>query len=126
MSGSNKFSVGPTKYSKGGWLEFSFYAVGSSPEKRIALILVDEQSSTEGPLMVCTCNFPDTDPVDGCVWIKNWSENEGIFEALIECGIGTPTKRHHDASRVIAHELRLSDEVHAEARRVIDGLLATA
>jgi len=39
------------------------------------------------PMAVATVNIPEAMLQEGEVWIKNWSENEGIYEALMAAGI---------------------------------------
>lgn len=112
--------VGPTKYGAHGHLVFSFYAVGAQPDERIAIVLMDDDGT---PILTCTVNFDDL-PQQGCVWIKDWSENVGILHALIKANVGTPTGRKHEAGYVHAHELRLSNDVYVAARAKIKRLLA--
>lgn len=38
-------------------------------------------------IAVATVNLPDYDLPDGCVAVKNYSENEGMWEALVKAGI---------------------------------------
>ena len=52
---------------------------------RIALQAVD--SDGIGPVAKLTVNLPDLPCPDGFAWIKNYSENEGFMEQLIEAGI---------------------------------------
>lgn len=119
-----KYKIGPTKHCEGGWLQFAFYAVGDKPERRIAIVLVDGKSRIEGPLMTCTVNFTDAMPAEQCVWIKDWSENEGILQALVKGKIGKCTGRIHAAGYTVAHELRLSDAVYSHACAEIGRMLA--
>lgn len=51
---------------------------------RTAIILNDE---TGEEFVIATTNMPEVFLQDGEILIKNWSENEGIYEALIEAGI---------------------------------------
>lgn len=52
--------------------------------QRDAILLI----CPNGELMaVATVNIPEAMLQDGEVWIKNWSENEGIYEALMAAGI---------------------------------------
>jgi len=46
-------------------------------------------------------------PAEGCVWIKNWSENEGVLESLTEAKIIEPTGRTCPTGWVEAHEAKL-------------------
>lgn len=123
MPVEKRYKVGRTKWCKGGWIEFSFYAVGDKPRSRIAMTLVDERTRIEGPLMSCCVNFPELTPREGHVWIKDWSENEGLLNALVAADIGMVTGRSHATGFVVAHELKLKGTVYAQARRVIDKLL---
>jgi len=38
-------------------------------------------------ICVATINIPEVDVPDGHVLIKNWSENEGVLESLLENGV---------------------------------------
>ena len=44
----------------------------------------------QGPEAMATCNLPDTKVPDGHVLIKDWSENKGIMEDLIDNGVIGP------------------------------------
>jgi hypothetical protein len=39
------------------------------------------------PMAKATVNVPDIDIPDDCVIIKDYSENEGMFKALVEAGV---------------------------------------
>ena len=52
-----------------------------------ALSLVDE----EGPVATATVNLPDVPLGKNQVLIKNWSENEGMLDALVAAGVVKPT-----------------------------------
>ena len=52
---------------------------------RNALLLIDAESRE--PVAVATVNLPDHDPGHNNVLIKDWSENEGMYDALLEAGI---------------------------------------
>lgn len=71
--------VGPAKYFKSGVIKFAEYA-----ENNIAILIVDEFS--EERLAVASVNLDELPP-KGHVWLKGWSENEGIPEALEKAGI---------------------------------------
>lgn len=47
-------------------------------------------SDTGAPEAMATCNLPDTKVPDGHVLIKDWSENKGIMEDLIDNGVIGP------------------------------------
>ena len=65
-------------------LRFGFYANGSSAIQAISL---------EGePIFKATVTL-DEKPTKGCVFLKGWSENEGVPEALVKAGIVKLTGR---------------------------------
>ena len=59
-------------------LRFSRY-----PNDRLAIRLM----CSEGPMAVATVNLPDEMLDEGYVFIKTYSENEGMLEALVSAGI---------------------------------------
>ena len=50
---------------------------------RTAVVLEDE----EGLYAVATVNLPDEPLEDGYVFVKDYSENEGMLQALVDAGI---------------------------------------
>lgn len=52
---------------------------------RTAIELMDK--FTREHIMTCTTNLPKEDLADTSVAIKNYSENEGILDKLIEAGV---------------------------------------
>jgi len=55
-------------------------------------ISLDEVGTGE-PIAVASVNLPDATINEDEVIIKNWSENEGVLEALVEAGIVTPLRK---------------------------------
>lgn len=45
------------------------------------------------PFMVASVNLPEVDLEENEILIKNYSENEGIYEALVEAKVISPAKR---------------------------------
>jgi hypothetical protein len=43
--------------------------------------------SNEGPEMTVTCNVPDTRVLEGEIIVKDYSENEGVFDELVRLGV---------------------------------------
>jgi len=78
-------------------LEWTSYQDGSP-----ALILWGDM----GQLAVATVRLHEQ-PAEGCVWIKDWSENSGIFSSLIAAGVIWPTGRTAEAGYAVAHEGRV-------------------
>jgi len=69
----------------------------------IALALGPE----DDPLGVATVNLIGSPPAEGCVWIKDWSENEGVLVSLVMAGVIARTGRTATTGYVIAHEAQL-------------------
>lgn len=64
---------------------------GYYSNNRIALQLIDEEDRS--PVAKCTVNLPDEPLAEDEVAIKNWSENKGILEVLIDARIISPPHR---------------------------------
>lgn len=77
---------------------FSTYQRGG-----VAIQLYDE----DGPLGTASVYMDGNEPSPGCVWIKDWSENEGILESLTKAKVIEPTGRTIQAGYAVAHEARL-------------------
>lgn len=63
-------------------------------------------------------------PAPGCIWVKTWSENEGLLEQLVKAGLLEPTGRTATvgiaAKAVEARLLPVSDtELAAELEQAI-------
>lgn len=61
----------------------------------------------DGPLATATVYLLGQPASDGCVWIKDWSENEGMLDSLTALGVIEPTGRTTQAGFATAHEARL-------------------
>jgi len=97
-----------TKYTKGRVaLSFPCYQDGG------AAIIGDDPTTSER-LYVATVNL-EIPADEGCVWLKGWSENEGIPEALVEAGVVELTGRTRQAGYCEAVEAKLSDAALEEA-----------
>jgi hypothetical protein len=75
---------------------------GQYGDGSIALRLFD----AEGPIATATVWLP-TPPQEGCVWIKDWSENEGMLASLVAAGVVEATGQVEQTGFVVAHEARL-------------------
>ncbi len=78
-----RLHVGPSRHAtRGGAVKFSYYAGGDT-----ALLVVDDQGDT---VYVASVNLPGHDTPDRHhVWLKGWSENEGVPQALEAAGVVT-------------------------------------
>lgn len=72
--------IAKSRYGQGGTVVFAEYANGDT-----AIIIESESGEREGILTVCIVPAPKPGPDQ--VWVKTWSENEGILEAAIVSGI---------------------------------------
>ena len=69
-------------------LHMAQYAAGDMPMLQLMIEFEgDEGERLIEPYMTVTCNFPDADREPEELFIKNWSGNEGILEAMIEWGL---------------------------------------
>lgn len=82
----NKLKVGPAKYMGGGYVEFSTYPFN----REIAIRIYAEDGQPEATATVALQDAPNARSRNG-VWLKGWSENEGVPEALVKAGIVTLT-----------------------------------
>jgi hypothetical protein len=64
-------------------------------------------SESEGLLCVATSNIDNYIPEPGNVFIKNWSENEGVYEALLKANVIGPVIRKIPAGFTEAYECKL-------------------
>lgn len=51
---------------------------------RLALVLLDANGDV---FAHCTVNLPDFDVPEGCCYIKDYSENAGMLDALVVAGV---------------------------------------
>jgi hypothetical protein len=87
--------VGASRNSKGGTAFLTHYANGDK-----AIIVNGPSGERE---YVATVSMPQP-PNKACVWIKDWSENTGVFAALEEAGIIRDTGRRQQAGFAVAKE----------------------
>ena len=60
-------------------------SMGKYSNGRTAMTLIDTEDGA--PVMVATVNVPETDLNEGEIIIKNYGENEGVLEFLVDNGI---------------------------------------
>lgn len=102
---SNPLEVGPAKHGhfRGGLIQFGYYGNG---ETAITVLRNGEREA------VATVNLEDYGveaPADH-VWLKGWSENKGIPEALEEAGIVELTGETVPAGYATAQLGKLTDK----------------
>ncbi len=97
-------AVGPAKYTAAGTIKFASYGSGE-----IAILIVNTCGERECVATVALVGQGAPHPGENCVWLKDWSENEGIADALVKAGIVTLTGKTYAASRhVVARHAQLT------------------
>lgn len=76
---NKRLKVGPAKYMHGGYVQFSVHEDGST-----AIVILSEDGEPEAR---ATVKLPVSPPSRDFVWLRDWSENEGIPEALSAAGV---------------------------------------
>lgn len=79
-----------------------------SNNNRTALLLIDAEDGE--PVATATVNLPEVEMAPGEVAIKNWSENEGMVEVLVQAGVIEPPHREIALGYVIAPVCRIREE----------------
>lgn len=87
---TQKLKVGPAKYTGGGYVEFTVYPFNYE----IAIRIYSEDGEPEATATVALEDAPNARSRNG-VWLKGWSENEGLPEALELAGIVKLTGETH-------------------------------
>jgi hypothetical protein len=77
----------------------------------VALELIEQ--GTGQPVAVATVNMPEA-PREGCVWAKDWMENEGLMAEMTAAKIWAPTGRTAPSGHVLVYECRLLAEIPGE------------
>ena len=83
------------------YLKFGQYANG-----RTAIQLFD--TADHEPVCTATVNVPEVELPEGYVFIKNYSENEGILETLVAAGIIDPPTIMKGIGQVMVHGCKLN------------------
>lgn len=96
--------VGPSKFGTEGQLYIGRYADGM-----IALAILDQETgetiSVATVCMVATTTYKDKRHV----WLKDWSENEGLIDQLVKANVVELTGNTTPAGHAIAIEGRITD-----------------
>jgi hypothetical protein len=93
--------IAPTEYMhRKAALKFSAYRENQA----VAMLLVDPKTGEK--LLTATVNLP-VKPAEGCVWLKTWSENQGVVDNLIKAGVISLTGAVAHTGHAVALEGRL-------------------
>lgn len=76
--------IGPARYTRAGDVEFAVYG-----NDQTAIIIIREGGERECVATVNLEGLGAPEPGPDQVWIKTWSENEGIDAALVSSGVVT-------------------------------------
>jgi hypothetical protein len=80
-------------------------AYGQYGNGRLAVTLLDAHDA--GPVLTATVNLPEQPLEADEVYIKDWSENEGMLKFLQEHGIVVPTIKEVPTGYVTAHRCKV-------------------
>ena len=80
-------------------IKFGTYSDGSTAIRGFSLI--------GEPLFTATVTIPSEKPINGFVFLKDWSENEGIAQELVKAGIVELTNKRIPVGFCEALEARL-------------------
>lgn len=72
-----------------------------------ALLLVDTRTGEH--VARATVNIPGAKPKPNHVFIKNWSENEGMYESLVEAGVIKEAVNEFPFNRIMVKECPMTD-----------------
>lgn len=96
-------AVGPSKYQPGGYIAFGRYASGE-----LAIQIIAENGEMQAKATVSLIPYGAPDPGEHGVWLKDWSENEGIADALVRSGIVKLTGKTFPINFVVAKHAALT------------------
>lgn len=98
-------SCGPTKHFAAAIIEATRY-----PADNTIALVANHGTSDQQVYTVCLAHDP-APTGDKIVWLKDWSENEGVPEALVEAGIIELTGAEWPTGYVNAKEAKLLPEL---------------
>lgn len=89
--------------------------IGKYIDGSTAIRLMGADADTEGEqIAVATVCLPNDTPVPGFVWIKDYSENEGLADQLESLGLIRKTGLSRQTRYVQVHEYELTGELALE------------
>lgn len=101
--------VGPARYTAAGTVKFARYGSGE-----IAMQIINANGERECVATVSLVPYGAEHPGEHGVWLKDWSENDGIADALVKAGVVTLTGKSHVTGFVVAKHARLTAAAIAE------------
>jgi hypothetical protein len=110
------FTIGKSKYSEGGYLVFDKYEVDDS----LCIVIMNDEEGAQSTATVWLDGAPQ---LENHVWLKGWSDNQGLPEALAAANVVTLIDVEFPAGHCKAQLARLSDEVIAHLATKITKIL---
>ena len=108
---STQFRVGRARYMEGGTIAITRYSNGE-----IALVINGESFEDQIVATVALKDAPRVAPRS--VWLKGWSENEGVPDALVRAGMVRLTGEVFSTGFVEAQLAELLEPLRSEVTRV--------
>jgi hypothetical protein len=105
---NDRLRVGPATYTQGGYIRFGRY-----PSGEIAMEIFDEADEPQCVATVSLVPYGAPHPGEHGVWLKGYSENDGVPKALVDAGIVTLTGRRHPAGYADAEHAELTERARA-------------
>lgn len=99
-----RLRVGPATYTKSGYIRFGRYASGE-----IAIEILDDAAEPQCVATVSLVPYGASHPGEYGVWLKGYSENDGVPKALVDAGIVTLTGRRHPTGYAEAEHAELTE-----------------
>lgn len=100
----DRLRVGPATYAKGGYVRFGRY-----PSGEIAMEIFDEVGEPQCVATVSLVPYGAPHPGEHGVWLKGYSENDGVPKALVDAGIVTLTGRRFPSGYTEAEHAELTE-----------------
>ena len=79
--------------------------IESYANKRKAICLTDAEDGS--PIATASINVPDADIADDEVIVKDYSENKGMLDALVDAGVVSPPTGHVNSGFITAPVCKL-------------------
>lgn len=108
----DRLRVGPATYTKAGYVRFGRY-----PSGEIAMEILDEADEPQCVATVSLVPYGAQHPGAHGVWLKGYSENDGIPKALVDAGIVTLTGRQHPIGYANAEHAELTEGARSALER---------
>lgn len=100
--------VGPAAFTQAGTVVFHRYLSGE-----IGIEIVSDDGESRCVATVALLPYGAPDPGKYGVWLKGWTENKGVPEALVAAGIVTLTGRTHRTGFCEAQHAELTERAQA-------------